>query len=129
MIEYKTVSNGLGVDEMVSVLMARTWKASRLSGLEGLILQQNEQLLLTYLLGASVSGDASFATKAAMFKALDDIKTYAETQLKASKDDSYKGYLLLTLDRIKAPEKAKPTMHIAQPPGSPIGDEEETPIP
>jgi len=125
MIEYKTITNGLGVDDMVGVLMARTWKAPRLTGLEGLILQQNEQLLLTYLLAASVSNDASFATKAAMLKAIDDVKTYAETQLKLSKDELYKGYLLLTLDRIKAPEKAKPTQHVAQPPGSPIGDEDD----
>jgi hypothetical protein len=129
MIEYKTISNGLGVDEMANVLINRTWKAARLTGLEGLIQQQNEQLLLTYLLAASISGNASFATKAATLKAIDDIKTYAEAQLKTIKDDTYKGYLLLTLERIKAPEKAKPTMHIAQPPGSPIGDEEETPAP
>lgn len=129
MIEYKTISNGLGVDEMANVLINRTWKAARLTRLEGLIQQQNEQLLLTYLLAASISGNASFATKAATLKAIDDIKTYAETQLKTIKDDTYKGYLLLTLERIKAPEKAKPTMHMAQPPGSPIGDEDEAPAP
>ncbi len=124
MVEYKAYSNGLGVDEMVAVLMNRTWKAPRLTGLEGLILQQNEQLLLTYLLAASVNNNASFATKAAMLKAVDDVKTFAESQLKTTKDDTYKGYLLLTLDRIKAPEKAKPTLHLPQPPGSPIGDED-----
>ncbi len=124
MVEYKTITNGMGVDEMVGVLMAKTWKAARLNGLEGLILQQNEQLLLTYLLSASISNDASFATKAAMLKAIDDIKTYAEAQLKTPKNDAYKGYLLLTLERIKAPESAKPTLHMPQPPGSPIGDED-----
>jgi hypothetical protein len=124
MIEYQTLTNGLGVDEMATVLINRTWKAARLTGLEGLIQQQNEQLLLTYLLAASVSNEASFATKAATLKAVDDIKTYAETELKTIKSDTYKGYLLLTLERIKTPEKAKPTLHITQPPGSPIGDEE-----
>jgi len=124
MIEYKAFANGLGVDEMVGVLMAKTWKAPRLTGLEGLILQQNEQLLLTYLLSASISNDASFATKAAMLKAIGDIKTYAEAQLKAASSDAYKGYLLLTLERIKSPESAKPTLHAPQPPGSPIGDED-----
>jgi hypothetical protein len=125
MIEYKAFNNGLGVDEMVGVLMNRTWKSPRLNGLEGLIQKQNEQLLLTYLLAASVSTSASFATKAAMTNAINDIKTYAEAQLKITKDEPYKGYLLLALERIKAPETAKPTMHLAQPPGSPIGDEDE----
>ncbi len=125
MIEYKTENNGLGVDEMIAVLMNKTWKAPRLTGMEGLIQQQNEQLLLTYLLAVSVNNDASFATKAAILNAVNDIKTYTEAQLKIIKDETYKGYLLLTLERIKSPDKAKPTLHLAQPPGSPIGDEEE----
>jgi len=124
MMEYNTLYGGLGVTEMVNVLMGRTWKAARLTGLQGLILQQNEQLLLTYLLANSVNTDASFATKAAILKAIDDIKTYTEGQLKTTKDETYKGYLLLTLERIKSPEKAKPTLHLVQPPGSPIGEEE-----
>ncbi len=123
MAEYQAMNNGLGVDEMVTVLMNRTWKAPRLTGMVGLIQQQNEQLLLTYLLSNSISGEASFATKAAMMNAINDIKVYAEAQVKTTAG-AYKGYLLLTLDRIKSPEKAKPTMHIAQPPGSPIGEEE-----
>lgn len=124
MQEYSIMGKSLGVDEMVTVLMSRTWKAARLKGLEGLIQQQNEQVLLTYLLSNSISNDASFATKAALLKAVDDIKTYAEAQLKTAKDETYKGYLLLTLERIKSPDKAKPTLHLPQPPGSPIGEEE-----
>ncbi|HWB28124.1 MAG TPA: zinc-dependent metalloprotease [Chitinophagaceae bacterium] len=124
MIEYKAMTNGLGVDEMLAVLINRTWKAPRLKGMQLLIEQQNEQMLLTYILANSISNDASFGTKAAMLNAVNTIKAYAEEQLKLTKDDSYKGYLSLTLERIKSPEKAKPTVHLAQPPGSPIGDEE-----
>jgi len=121
MVQYQAANNGLGVDEMINVLTAKTWKAARLKGLEGLIQQQNEQLLLTYLLAVSVNDDASFATKAQMLKAIEDVKTYTTAQLKTATDNTYKGYLLLTLDRIKSPEKAKPTLHEAPPPGSPIG--------
>ena len=56
-----------------------------------------------------------------MLKAIDDIKKRATDKLKTSTDANSKGYLLLTLERIKAPEKAKPTLHEAVPPGSPIG--------
>ncbi len=125
MIDYKTMSNGLGVDEMTTLLINRTFKAPRLKDMQLLIQQQNEQILLTYILSNSISNEASFATKAAMLNAIGNIKTYAEDQLKTTKDETYKGYLLLTLERIKAPEKAKPTIHLPQPPGSPIGDESE----
>jgi hypothetical protein len=89
--------------------------------MEGLIQKQNEQLLLTYLLSSSINDDASFATKAQILKSLEDLKIYAGAQLKATTDNSYKGYLILTLERMKSPEKAKPTLHPAAPPGAPIG--------
>ena len=121
MVQYQAQNNGLGIDNMLSVLFAKTLKAPRLKGLEGLIQQQNEQLLLTYLLAVSVNDDASFATKAQLLKAINDIKTFTSAQLKTTSDNTYKGYLLLVLERIKSPEKAKPTLHQTAPPGSPIG--------
>ncbi len=125
MVQYQAENNGLGIDEMVNVLINKTWKSTRLIGLQGLIQQQNEQLLLTYLLAVSINEEASFATKAQMMKAIEDIKIYASSQLKISGNNTYKGYLLLTSERIKAPEKAKPTLHEAAPPGAPIGCEME----
>jgi hypothetical protein len=78
-------------------------------------------LLLTYLLAASVNEEASFATKAQLLNATDQIKTFTAAQLKTVTDNVAKGYLLLTMERIKSPEKAKPALHQAAPPGSPIG--------
>ena len=51
MLQYKTETNGLGADEMITILINKTWKAPRLKGFEELIQLQNEQLLLTYLSG------------------------------------------------------------------------------
>ena len=121
MVEYQTENNGLGIDDMINTITAKTWKAPRLKGLEGLIQQQNEQLVLTYILSASINDEASFATKAQMLKSIDEIKNFVTAQLKTTTNNTYKGYLLLTLERIKSPEKAKPTLHEAPPPGSPIG--------
>jgi hypothetical protein len=123
LVEYQAENNGLGIDDMIELLTSKLWNQKKAAGLEGLIQQQNEQMLLTYLLVVSVHDDASFATKAALLKAIDDIKKNATTQLKRTKDEARKGYLLLTLERIKAPEKAKATLHEAAPPGSPIGCE------
>lgn len=124
MMIYKATSNGLGADEMTDSIINKTFKAPRLTGLPLLIQQQNEQLVLTYVLANSIADDASFATKAAMLKAVDDIKKFTENQLKTATDNTYKGYLQLTLERLKAPEKARPTLHLPPPPGSPIGEEE-----
>lgn len=121
MTQYQSTSNGLGLDEMIGLLMARTWKSARLSGLQGLIQRQNEQLLLTYLLSVSLNEEASFAVRAQLLKSISDLKQHAENQLKTTADSTFKGYLLLTLDRIKAPEKAKATLHQSAPPGAPIG--------
>ena len=121
MVQYQGSNKGLGVDEMMGLLIAKTWKSPRLNGMEGMIQKQNEQLLLTYLLSSSVNDDASFATKAQIHKSLEDLRIYAAAQLKATTDTTYKGYLILTLDRMKSPEKAKPTLHPVAPPGAPIG--------
>ena len=121
MVQYQAENNGLGIDEMTNVLITKTWKTPRLKGYEGLIQVQNEQLLLTYLLSVSVNEEASFATKAQIIKAIYAIRVYATAQLKISTSNTYKGYLLLTLERIKTPEKAKPTLHEMAPPGAPIG--------
>lgn len=126
MMELETEYNGLSVSEMIQQLLAKTWKAPRRSGMEGLIQLQTEQLVLTYLLSVSTSDDASFVTKAAVGAALSDLKTFIEKQ-KGKGNALYQGHLTLALERMKAPEKAKPTLlHVATPPGAPIGwiDEE-----
>jgi hypothetical protein len=44
-----------------------------------------------------------------------------ETQKKVVTDEQLAGHYALALERMKAPDKAKPTMHAAIPPGAPIG--------
>ena len=130
MVQYETANNGLGVTEMINRLITKTWKAPRLSGMEKLIQLQTEQILLTYLLSASVNDNNSFAVKSNLKKALEDLKTFVETQNKTTTDETYKGHLLLALERMKDPGSAKPTIHKEIPPGAPIGcDWDDTPNP
>lgn len=82
---------------------------------------QTEQVLLTYLLSASVNDNNSFAVKSNLKKALVDLNTFIEAQSKAAMDETYKGHLLLAVERIKDPASAKPTIHKEIPPGAPIG--------
>lgn len=120
MVQYHAENDGLGIGEMINIIMDKTWKAPRLKGLGELILQQNEQLLLTYLLGVSLNTNISFATNAAIIKAIDDIRMYATKQLPAASSIK-KGYLLLTLERIKYRLEGKPFIPEALPSGAPIG--------
>ena len=120
-MEQYAPGGGLGVAEMIDMLLSKTWKAPRATGIEKLIQQQTEQVLLTYLLSLSVNTNASFAAQADAVKALADLSAYIKAKQKVSTDGSYLAHLALALERIKKPEDAKPTLHEAIPPGSPIG--------
>ncbi len=50
-MEQYAVNGGLSVNSMLNDLIEKTWKAPRKTGMEQLIQQQTEQVLLTYLLG------------------------------------------------------------------------------
>jgi Met-zincin/Domain of unknown function (DUF5117) len=124
MVEYQVQNGGLGLDEMIIALLNATWKAPRQKGMEALIQLQTEQILLTYLLAASVDDNNSFITKSVIQKSLTDLKTFIESKKKPSADAGYTGHLLLAIQRMTEPEKAKPTIHAVIPPGAPIGCEE-----
>ena len=121
MAQYEVMNKGLGVSEMINTLIAKTWKSPRLAGIDGLIQMQTEQVLLTYLLAGSINDNNSYAVKSNFQTALKDLKTFVEAKLKSATDNNYKGHLLLALQRMKEPEKAKPTIHKEIPPGAPIG--------
>ena len=121
MAQYEITTKGLGISEMINIVISKTWKAPRLTGIEGLIQLQTEQVLLTYLLSASVNDNNSFIVKSVLQTALKDLKTFIDAKLKTTADATYKGHLLLAIERMKEPEKAKPTIHKEIPPGAPIG--------
>lgn len=120
-VEYEAANGGLGLNEMITVLLNKTWKAAARTGMEKLIQQQTQQILLTYLLAVSIDDNASFVTKAVIQKALKDLRNYITTQQKIIKDEMQLANFILALDRMEAPEKAKPTIHAVMPPGAPIG--------
>jgi hypothetical protein len=124
MLEYAVEYNGLGLDEMLSTLIGKTWKSPRRKGIEGLIQVQTEQVLLTYLLSSSIDDNASYGTKAIVVSELATLKNFIETKKKTVTDPLLSGHYMLALERMKAPEKAKPTLHTEIPPGAPIGEYE-----
>lgn len=124
MVQQET-TGGLGLGQMIQLLVDNTWKAKRLTDMQQLIQQQTEQIVLTYLLALSVDDNAGFAALAEGVVALKKLTSFINQQLKStSLTASYRSHLELALERMKAPEKAKPTLHAAIPPGAPIGCEE-----
>lgn len=121
MVEYQVQNGGLGLHEMITALMDATWKSPRKKGMEGLIQLQTEQILLTYLLAASVNENSSFVTQSLVQNAISELKTFIEAKKKTDVEGIYTGHLLLALERMKKPENAKPTVHAVMPPGAPIG--------
>lgn len=121
MAQYEKLNGGLGINEMVNSLLDKTWKNPRYNGIEALIQMQTEQVLLTYLLSASVNDNNSFVVKSIFQKIVEDIKTWIEQKNKTATDITYKGHLMLALKRMEDPSAAKPTLHKEIPPGAPIG--------
>ena len=115
---------GLGLEEVLQYMVDNTWKAPRKSGFEKQIQQQTEQVLLTYLLGGSVNDDNGFEVKAQLQQALENLKVWLTEQVKTS-TAADKAHYQLAIDRMKSPDKAKPTLHKEAPPGAPIGCEVE----
>jgi hypothetical protein len=121
LVQNQASGAGLGIDEMMNTIMSKTWKAKRISGLSLLIQQQNEQLVLNYLMSVANSDDAALTTKASMLQWIEIIKLYAKQQLASNTN---KGHYLLALDRIERKHEVKPFVTLPMPPGAPIGCEE-----
>ncbi|ULQ55393.1 zinc-dependent metalloprotease [Flavihumibacter rivuli] len=123
-MEEYALKGGLGAAEMMDRLVKATFMAPRAKGMELLVQLQNEQLLLTYILALSVNEQANFAARGVAVKVLNDLKTYITQQDKLATDPTIKAHYALALERMKAPDKAKPSQHAVIPPGAPIGCEE-----
>jgi hypothetical protein len=113
-----------GFMDMANALINATFKAGRLQGLDRSIQMQTEQILLTYLLSSSVDEQLSFPARTKVSVVLTDLRTYIEGLKKTEQDASNLSHINHLLERFKSPEKAKPTLHAAPPPGAPIGCEE-----
>ena len=114
-----------GLGDMTNALIDASFKAARKAGIEKAIQFQTEQLVLTYLLAASIDEQLSFPARARVGMVLTELKSWLAASVKSSNDPLYKAHLGLAIDRFKSPEKAKPTIHAVAPPGAPIGCEEE----
>jgi hypothetical protein len=121
-LALQETGTGPGLTTVLNKVMDATWKAPRAKGMEAIVQQQTEQLVLTYLLASMSDEKTSFAARSSVAGAVHGLKAHIESKLKTpSSDGVYAGHLRLATERMKNPEKAKPTQHAAAPPGAPIG--------
>jgi hypothetical protein len=79
MVQYEAMNKGLGVAEMISLLISKTWKAPRSTGIEGLIQIQTEEVLLTYLL--LLASMITILCCKSVLQTIEDLKAFIDTKL------------------------------------------------
>lgn len=125
MIEYEARNNGLGLEEMITQVLDKTFKTAKNQGLNRKVQFQTEQIVLTHLMALSTNESANYQARAICGKVLKDLKTYLEETKKTTKESDYQAHLDYALDRMKNPSSAKVAVHKELPPGAPIGCGEE----
>jgi hypothetical protein len=123
LVQQEATMGGLSLNEMLKTLRTRTFFAPKLKGIDGLIQQQNEQLVLTYLMAATLNTEINFGARAIIKNQLNEIATQIKAAEKTATDPLWKGHYQLAIMRMEKPELAKPTVHVPAPPGAPIGCE------
>ena len=109
---------------MIENLVNATFKSQRRNGVEKAIQMQTEQIILTYLLSSSVDEQVSYPARIMITSVNAEFRKWLEDKVKSATDAVERAHWQLAIDRFKSPEKAKPTLHAAPPPGAPIGCED-----
>ncbi|MCC9167553.1 zinc-dependent metalloprotease [Pontibacter harenae] len=121
LVELGARSNSLSLEDVTRQLIDKTWESRRAKGLEAQVQLQTEQVVLTHLLALAQNESASYQARAISKAAIADIKEFATSQAKRTRDNAYRAHLRFALERIENPEEYKPTRALDLPPGSPIG--------
>jgi hypothetical protein len=118
LVQLKGRTNTIGWDDVLDETIQTIWKAAPEKGLKGLVQQQTQQMVLTWLLGLSQSEQSNYLVKSICFDRLQSLKKYAATM---SKTAANKAHYLYTIERIDRPKDIALPVHKEIPPGAPIG--------
>jgi hypothetical protein len=112
---------GLTLEDMLQQIRKATYEQPRLTGMQGLIQQQNEQLLLTYFMSLSIDKKTNYPVKAIIQNQLKELKKILKTKEKDASNPFWQGHYELALERMDKPELADIKQYPEPPPGAPIG--------
>ncbi len=117
--QFKARANTIGWDDVLDAIITKTWKAPLQKGLKGDLQLQTQQMVLTWMLGLSMSDNANYLVKSICFDRLQSIKQIA-TEMKNS-NPALKAHASYAMERINKPKEITLPTHKEIPPGAPIG--------
>jgi hypothetical protein len=114
-----------GLGEVIDRVLAATWKAPVASGYAGEIQHTVNMVVLTNLMSLAASDRASNQVRAIAAWKLEQLKTWLNTQRRATMDENQRAFLFYSFDQIKRfqedPKKMNLTNPQPPPDGQPIG--------
>ena len=123
MIEYHALDAGNpGLDELVSTLLAATWKAPSASGYNGAIQRTVDAVVLDHLITLASDEHASAHVRGVAALKLNELKKWIATQAPTAKDDAVRAQLFFAESQIDHFQKNTAEMHLTAPAPPPDGD-------
>ncbi len=123
LVELGARGNSLSLQDVMRELIDKTWKGRREKGLQGIVQQQTEQVVLTHLLQLAHNENAAFQARAVAATTLEELKNFIKRKHIAGRNDDYQAHLTFAMERLNQPnpQELKPTKALDLPPGAPIG--------
>jgi Met-zincin/Domain of unknown function (DUF5117) len=111
-----------GFAELIDDLVASTWKAQPEQGYDGAIQRTVDSVVLDHLMSLAADEHAAPQTRAVASLKLDDLKIWAASRLRDTKDESRRALLFFAVQQINRFEKDPADAHLAPPAPPPAGD-------
>jgi hypothetical protein len=117
LVQFKARFGTLGFDDVVRAVLKKTWESKPETGLNRAIQLQNQQMVVTWLLGLTQHDNTTYAVKATCFEALNKVKKVCASET-APDAQAHAAYIVA---RIEKPKDISLPVHKELPPGAPIG--------
>jgi hypothetical protein len=123
MIEYRALeSNNPGFDELVSDLLAATWKSQVASGYNGAIQRTVNSVVLDHLITLASDEHASEQVRGVVALKLNELRKWIAIQAPTTKDDAARAQLFFAESQIDHFQKNPAEVHLTSPATPPDGD-------
>jgi len=124
MIEYHALDAGNpGFDELVSDLLAATWKSSGdKSGYKGAIQRTVNSVVLDHLMTLAADDQASAQVRGIAALKLDELKKWIRTQAPSARDESVRAQFFFAASQIDHFQRNPAEIHLTAPASPPDGD-------
>jgi len=124
---HARVASQPGLDEVIDRLVSKTWKSSRLSGLQAEIQRSVNYIVMYNLMSLSSMERTTPQVRALATLKLSELKNWLATESKSVKDPDQRAQYLFAFAEIERflqdPKKVSIPRPVEAPPGQPIGDE------